>query len=75
MVIKESEVKSKSVCSPCIGAASKASVRPMSIQSGFPLGLTGLISDHFKVFIKFVTILLLFYVLVFGHEVCGILAS
>ena len=27
-----------------------------------------------KVFIEFVTILLLFYVLVFGHEACGILA-
>ena len=47
----------------------------MSIQSWFPLGLIDLISDHFRVFIKFVTILLLFYVLVFGHEACGILAS
>ena len=28
----------------------------------------------FKVFIEFVTILLLFYVLFFGHEACGILA-
>ena len=28
----------------------------------------------FKVFIEFVTILLLFYVLVFGCEACGILA-
>ena len=27
-----------------------------------------------KVFIEFVTILLLFYILVFGHETCGILA-
>ena len=47
----------------------------MSIQSWFPLGLTDLISGHFRVFIKFVTILLLFYVLVLGHEACGILAS
>ena len=32
--------------------------------------------DHFlKVFIEFVTVLLPFYVLVFGHKVCGILAS
>ena len=31
--------------------------------------------DHFKVFIEFVTILLLFYVLRFlGPEACGILA-
>ena len=30
--------------------------------------------DHFKVFIEFVTILLLFYVWYFGHKVCGILA-
>ena len=29
----------------------------------------------FKVFIKFVTILLLFYTLLFGHEACGILPS
>ena len=28
----------------------------------------------FKVFIKFVTVLLLFYVLAFGQEVCGALA-
>ena len=28
----------------------------------------------FKAFIEFVTILLLFYILVFGHEACGILA-
>lgn len=31
--------------------------------------------DHFKVFIEFITILLLFYGFVpFGHEACGILA-
>ena len=31
--------------------------------------------DHLKkVFIEFVTILLLFYVLIFGQEACGILA-
>ena len=31
--------------------------------------------DHFKsLFIEFVTILLLFYLLVFGPEACGILA-
>ena len=29
----------------------------------------------FKVFIEFVTILLLFYVLVFGLQACGILAQ
>ena len=28
----------------------------------------------FKVFIKFVTVLFLFYVLIFGREICGILA-
>lgn len=28
----------------------------------------------FKVFIKFVTVLLLFYILAFGQEVCGALA-
>ena len=28
----------------------------------------------FKVFIEFVTVLLLFYVLLFGHGTCGILA-
>ena len=29
----------------------------------------------FKVFIEFVTILLLFYVLAFGYEACGVLVS
>ena len=29
----------------------------------------------FKVFIKFVTLLLLFYALLFGHEACGSLPS
>ena len=29
----------------------------------------------FKVFIEFITIMLLFYVLAFGPEACGILAS
>ena len=29
----------------------------------------------FKVFVKFVTILILFYVLLFGPEACGTLAS
>ena len=29
--------------------------------------------DHFKVFIEFAAVLLLFYVLFFGHGACGIL--
>ena len=33
---------------PSIGASASAPVLPMSIQGGFPLGLTGLISLHFK---------------------------
>ena len=45
----------------------------ISLLEFFSFGFC-LIWTVLKIFFEFITILLLFYVLIFGHEACGILA-